>query len=628
MVDFTNIRLQSFLFAESKIRVYKKIFSPLFLISLFIALTIWSWRKWPDIMIDFGRELYLPWQISMGKVLYRDIGHFFGPFSQYFNAFLFTIFGPSYTTLFIVNLILLAILTIMIFKLIKVSTDKLTATLTTGIFLSIFAFSHLTYVGNYNFISPYSHESTHGIILSVGMIYALCKSITKRSNIYLFMAGLCCGMASLTKIDIILAVMAVIVCWFFIDVTFNQGKFFTAISHLAIIILAAIIPNLMFLLYFTMNMPFIEALKSLFLQWIILLTTNVDDVLFYKLCIGTNDPAKNIFMMFLCTLGISLYFMLIFRLCSLYHFKKNTPILKWLYFSLFGLVIISSYLVSWAYIGRSLPILSFSILVIFIFVFVKVYSSNKDMALKLTPMILWASFSTFLLIKIILNARLFHYGFYLAMPSFLLFTVCIIFYLPRFLNYRYSIPQIFKHFMIGFIIICTLNCLKQSHNMYKNKTFNVSLNGDTITTFSPNIDQRSEVLSNFLSNVDTIIPEDATLAVLPEGVMLNYLTRRVNPTGFITFMLPEIMVFGEDTVLRSFKENAPDFIILFHKDTSEYGVNFFGQDERYGKLIMDWIKSEYTPVLLIGHEPLQDSQCGLKIMKKRHLFERDKRGAS
>jgi hypothetical protein len=41
-----------------------------------------SWLKWCDPIIDFGRELYIPWALCQGKVLYKDINMFFyGPFS-------------------------------------------------------------------------------------------------------------------------------------------------------------------------------------------------------------------------------------------------------------------------------------------------------------------------------------------------------------------------------------------------------------------------------------------------------------------------------------------------------------------------------------------------------------------
>ena len=54
-----------------------------------------SWRKWPDVIVDFGRELYIPWRLSEGAVLYRDVDDVYGPLSQYFNAGLFRLFGPG-----------------------------------------------------------------------------------------------------------------------------------------------------------------------------------------------------------------------------------------------------------------------------------------------------------------------------------------------------------------------------------------------------------------------------------------------------------------------------------------------------------------------------------------------------
>ena len=68
----------------------------------FFALTWWSWRKWPDPLIDFGRELYVPWQITEGRVLYRDIESLFRPLFPYVNALWFRLFGVSLTTLVII----------------------------------------------------------------------------------------------------------------------------------------------------------------------------------------------------------------------------------------------------------------------------------------------------------------------------------------------------------------------------------------------------------------------------------------------------------------------------------------------------------------------------------------------
>ena len=76
---------------------------------VFVVVTVLSWRKWPDILVDYGMQLYLPWRISEGDVLYRDVMYLTGgPLSQYFNALLFKLFGVSFSTLIFANLTITA----------------------------------------------------------------------------------------------------------------------------------------------------------------------------------------------------------------------------------------------------------------------------------------------------------------------------------------------------------------------------------------------------------------------------------------------------------------------------------------------------------------------------------------
>ena len=72
-----------------------------------VAMLWLSWAKWPDPLIDFGRELYVPWMLAGGKVLYRDLLYFRGPLSPYLNALWFVLFGTGLHTLVWMNLVLL-----------------------------------------------------------------------------------------------------------------------------------------------------------------------------------------------------------------------------------------------------------------------------------------------------------------------------------------------------------------------------------------------------------------------------------------------------------------------------------------------------------------------------------------
>ena len=72
---------------------------------LFLTLASWSWGRWPDILVDFGRELYVPWRLSSGAQLYRDLAYFNGPLSPYLNALWFDLFGVGLRTLVWANLV-------------------------------------------------------------------------------------------------------------------------------------------------------------------------------------------------------------------------------------------------------------------------------------------------------------------------------------------------------------------------------------------------------------------------------------------------------------------------------------------------------------------------------------------
>ncbi len=115
--------------------------------------------------------------------------------------------------------------------------------------------------------------------------------------------------------------------------------------------------------------------------------------------------------------------------------------------------------------------------------------------------------------------------------------------------------------------------------------------------------------------IETNIAPTNTFAVLPEGVMLNYLTRRDNPTPYAVFAF-EVWAFGEQNMLATYEKNPPDYIVLVQRDSSEYGVPYFGAQKGFGLDVMKWVHQNYKPVYLIGSEPLQSGAFGIKILKR------------
>jgi hypothetical protein len=55
--------------------------------------------KWSDPIIDSGREWIVPDALARGELLYRDVVYWFGPFTPYFHAAFFRVFGSNFKTL-------------------------------------------------------------------------------------------------------------------------------------------------------------------------------------------------------------------------------------------------------------------------------------------------------------------------------------------------------------------------------------------------------------------------------------------------------------------------------------------------------------------------------------------------
>ena len=69
------------------------------MLALFLTMLATSWQRWTSVIADSGRELDLPLRLLRGETLYQDIHYLYPPFSPYFNALLYRIFGAHLNVL-------------------------------------------------------------------------------------------------------------------------------------------------------------------------------------------------------------------------------------------------------------------------------------------------------------------------------------------------------------------------------------------------------------------------------------------------------------------------------------------------------------------------------------------------
>lgn len=578
---------------------------------VFAGMAGWSWRKWPDVLVDFGEQLYAPWQIGEGKVLYRDIGYVIGPLSQYWNALLFKLFGVSLTVLIGANLMSLAALVLLIYWVFRRCSDQVTASAVCVVLLAVFAFSQYVGVGNYNFICPYSHEATQGVMLAILDVWLLSRCIRSGKLAWFAAAGFCFGLVFLTKPEIFVALLAALAAAMWLRLFSGEGIsrslwFKSALSFCVF----AVIPPLAFFAYFKGVLPEDAAIRAVLGSWNAASAAPMVRSDFYKWCLGLDEPLANGAYMLIHFAGASLV-IIACALCSKRGAGVTVQRRTISCLLLLALAAVAAML-DWSECGRCLPLMMLCISAFLLWRW-RGYPSERE-ALLLPS--LWSVFALALLVKMGIHSRVWHYGFCLAMPAAVSVVYFLTWPLPRLLGKHGVNSPLFRFSILLLLTIGVFRLVLISNDFYRRKNYAIGSGGDRMMSFHPRVNARGWAVNQTLEWIDRNIPESATLAVIPEGIMINYLSRRSNPTRYTTLVPMASGNFDGSEVLSAFLDHSPDYIILFHKDTSEWGQKFFGHSANYGLPLMQWISRSYSVAWRFGNEPLQDERFGIKIMKR------------
>lgn len=584
---------------------------------VFAGLTWWSWGKGPDPIIDFGRELYVPWQITQGKVLYRDIASLFGPLSPYANALWFRLFGVSLMTLRLCNLAIFAATLAGIYHLVRVSTDRFAASFVTVSVMLVFGFSQFLEIANYNFVTPYSHEATHGLALSVAALVALLHGYTSRRILWFAVAGVCFGAVVLTKPETTLAAAAAVSIGFAVS-WLRSHSWRARITALAAFLTAATIPPIAFVLFFRRHMDVQEAIRAVFAAYTAAAGHGVFENAFYRRVMGFDAPLVNglrmsaMFAAFAAFIAAGVW--IARRVAAASPSRART----WKVARLAIFVLVGG-LVPFGIFFTALPLICLAALVIWTAIYARERRAGKPGASANTfSMLTWSAFALVLLAKMALEVRLSHYGFFLALPAFSVMLVLLAFVVPDWL--RQTNPAAAREFRVlaGWAtagVIVPLLLLSQW--WYAGKTVSIGSGPDHFYATGARPYGQGGAVRKALVEIANVSPPGSQMAVLPEGVMFNYLLRRESPLRVVNVMPPEVLVFGEAEVLRSLQAAPPPLVVLVQRHVTEYGYPPFGADPRYGHSIVSWVHAHYQLIRTISWDSDDGASPGVELFSRK-----------
>ena len=585
---------------------------PALIASAGLAMLLWTWRAWPDVLVDFGRELYVPWRLSEGQVLYRDLAYLNGPLSPYWNSLWFRVAGASFLTLVCANLVMLAVLASLLYAILSRIGGRLAATIAGLVFFPLFAFGELGPKANYTFVAPYSHDLTHGVVLSLVGIFCVQRYQDRRRSAWVAAAGLALGLLFLTKVEVFVAgALATLVGLLLALWRERPGR--ARLLELAIAFAAGVgTPIAVTFALFASVMPVAQVLQGPLGHWLTVSRSEVVSLLFYREGLGTSDIGLSISALLRSTawygavLGPAAAVALALRTPGPHRLAMAAA----LFIATTVVIGVQWWRIVWADAARPLPLAMTALGATWAVPLVLRRRAETDdrIVLRLSMVV----FAMALLVKMILNARIYHYGFALAMPATLMLVVALIEWVPAAIDRRGGYGRAFRAVGLAALLVAVLSHLHHTHRELSSRTVSV---GDGPDAFLA--DSRGAFIVQALRDLSSRSGPGRTLAVLPEGVMINFLARRPNPTPYFVFVPLEVALYGEERIIAAFAANPPDYVMLVHRDTSEYGVQYFGRD--YAQRLYEWIRTNYRPVAEIGAPPLQDGRFGIRLMQRNDL---------
>ena len=589
---------------------------PAVVAAAFLAMLVWTWQKWADVLVDFAVQLYVPWQLAQGKVLYRDIAHYTGPISVYYNAPAFRAFGANLRVLELANLPILIGIVIVIYRLAYGLGGRLCAVVCAVSFVTLFAFAHLTIAGNYNFVCPYEYEYTHATLLSLGCVIFLHRLVTERRIVDSAIAGFLAGLIFLTRSEFFIAVMAGAgVALVLLGATGRR-----AIPSLAATFaLAAALPPLISACLLRLAMPWALAIHGTLGMWPALLNGSVSGQRFYQHSMGLDDLPRSFWLLSAWCAAWCIPVAGFAAWSAMPKSRRSTWVLCLAFF-------VGAILAGWQWrhrdwssMFRPLPLVAAAVVVVAIIRFYRRRDQPDQSALAA----ILGIFSLVLLGKVFLYARIIHYGCWLGMPATMLLLIALFGWAPAALRRLGGCADIFLAGIGGTWTVVLLVHLAITHTAIKQLTVSVGSGPDQF--WADPI--RGKCVNQAVLAAEQIIPADKSLACFPEGITINYLTRLRTATPYVNFNPPDLLLFGEDRMLEALKKSPPDYVFLVHKDTSEFGERFFGRD--YGRKIFAWIEDNYRqqplPMLDLGAEPLRDDHFGIRLLVPRPPGEGQRR---
>lgn len=531
------------------INIFQKYKYYLLTILLSLLVVIITFQHNVGLIIDCGREVYYPQEILNGKVLYKDLFNIYSPFAYLFNAFLFKIFGINLSVLCVAGSVCaLGIISGIFLLTKKILNDQIAFAISC---LAIVIGLVPTYIFNYTF--PYAFAMTYGLCAFLFSLLFLINYINSRNNIFLFTSLFLAGLSICCKYEFLPYLLVYLPVFFVLKPKFNTifiGFLFFSL-----------IPEMCFAYLFSKGLTLYDLHNTIDL---IVKMSQTQTLKYFYMHFGV-FPHKETFVAIILTFLALFTPLFVYIIPVLFKERIKNPILGLVFTYLAFCLMILFKNGTVVDIFMSLPIL---LLVLSIINYKKLFNNLNIFVIVA---------SAFLVsLKVFWGIIISSYGIY-YLP---IIVIAIAFlFKDKFTEKEWN--------YIGFYIL-VLSVLIGFNNLKQLVRTNTLISSPKGSLY---VEKKYETTNQLLSFIEKNTEKSDKILILPEGMMINFLSDRKTDGFYNSFIPLYEETFGITAFREYYEKNMPNYIILNSWNTSDYYFSMICED--YGLDFCNFIKQNY-----------------------------------
>jgi hypothetical protein len=229
--------------------------------------------------------------------------------------------------------------------------------------------------------------------------------------------------------------------------------------------------------------------------------------------------------------------------------------------------------------------------------------------------LLWSA-AVALLSRMLFNPRVNHYGFYQGPLAAAVGIATLVAAVPEWFGLAGAARKCYQALLVALILCGGGAFARVSVEWLSAHDLPIADGPDRFYAINPQLDPTGalvEAARQYLAADSSA----RTLVVLPEGVMLNYLTRLPSPLPVYLFGPAILTPETRRALLKKLSAQPPDRVVFISRDMSDFGVEHFGDRPEHGQELLEFVQDHYRPVFRIGGDPLDVNQRGVIIAALR-----------